>query len=162
MKKILTYFTLIIVIVLQSSVLSRIELVYITPNLVLTFMVCYSMYSEPTKALVFSIVAGLVVDILQAHHIGLTALLFMFIAVALSVASSDYIRTNIITIMVAVAVSTVLFESLYGFLLYVIFNKMTAKYMFGIILFETIYNVVASLGFMWWGKFLAEDEIRSF
>ena len=91
-----------------------------------------------------------------------TALLFMFIAISLSVISSDYIRTNIITIIVATAVSTVCFEGLYGFLIYVLFNKMTAGYMFNVILLEMIYNIIASLAFMWLAKVLAEDEIRSF
>ena len=162
MKNILTYLTLILLVVLQSTVLSRIEILHIIPNVILVFVVCYSMYAEPSKTVIFAVVSGLVVDILQAHHIGLTALIMMFIGLALSVISSDYIRSNIITIIIATVVSTFVFEGLYGFLLYVMFSKMTAEYMFNVIFIETLYNIFASVLLMWWAKFLAEDEIRSF
>lgn len=162
MKNILTYVTLLLVIVLQSTILNGIELLHITPNIVLVFVVCYSMYAEPVKAVILAIVAGLVTDILQVHHVGLTALMFMFISVTLSVICSDYIRSNLFTVMVAVVASTLVFESLYGILVYVLFNKMTLGYMLKVVAFETLYNVIASLVIMWWAKYLAEDEIRSF
>ena len=120
------------------------------------------MYAEPVKAVILAIVAGLVTDILQVHHVGLTALMFMFISVTLSVICSDYIRSNLFTVMVAVVASTLVFESLYGILVYVLFNKMTLGYMLKVVAFETLYNVIASLVIMWWAKYLAEDEIRSF
>lgn len=162
MKNILTYVTLLLVIVLQSTILNGIELLHITPNIVLVFVVCYSMYAEPVKSVILAIVAGLVTDILQVHHVGLTALMFMFISVTLSVICSDYIRSNLFTVMVAVVASTLVFESLYGILVYVLFNKMTLGYMLKVVAFETLYNVIASLVIMWWAKYLAEDEIRSF
>lgn len=162
MKNILTYVTLLLVIVLQSTILNGIELLHITPNIVLVFVVCYSMYAEPVKAVILAIVAGLVTDILQVHHVGLTALMFMFISVTLSVICSDYIRSNLFTVMVAVVASTLVFESLYGILVYVLFNKMTLGYMLKVVAFETLYNVIESLVIMWWAKYLAEDEIRSF
>lgn len=162
MKNILTYVTLLLVIVLQSTILNGIELLHITPNIVLVFVVCYSMYAEPVKAVILAIVAGLVTDILQVHHVGFTALMFMFISVTLSVICSDYIRSNLFTVMVAVVASTLVFESLYGILVYVLFNKMTLGYMLKVVAFETLYNVIASLVIMWWAKYLAEDEIRSF
>jgi len=162
MKNILTYVTLLLVVVLQSTILNGIELLHITPNIVLVFVVCYSMYAEPVKAVILAIVAGLVTDILQVHHVGLTALMFMFISVTLSVICSDYIRSNLFTVMVAVVASTLVFESLYGILVYVLFNKMTLGYMLKVVAFETLYNVIASLVIMWWAKYLAEDEIRSF
>lgn len=162
MKNILTYVTLLFVVVLQSTILNGIEFLHITPNIVLVFVVCYSMYAEPVKAVILAIVAGLVADILQVHHVGLTALLFMFISIALSVICSDYIRSNMFTVMVAIVASTIVFEYLYGILVYVLFNKMPLGYMIKIVLIETLYNVITSLVFMWWTKYLAEDEIRSF
>ena len=120
------------------------------------------MYAEPVKAVIVSIVAGLVTDILQSHHVGLTALMLMFISLALSVMCSDYIRSNLFTVVIAVIASTLIFESVYGILVYVLFNKMTLGYMMKVVLLETVYNVVVSFVLSWWAKYLAEDEIRSF
>ena len=162
MKNILTYVTLLLLIVLQSTILNGIEVLHIMPNIILVFVVCYSMYAEPVKAVIVSIVAGLVTDILQSHHVGLTALMLMFISLALSVMCSDYIRSNLFTVVIAVIASTLIFESVYGILVYVLFNKMTLGYMMKVVLLETVYNVVVSFVLSWWAKYLAEDEIRSF
>lgn len=162
MKNVLTYATLLLLIVLQSTILNGIEILHIMPNIILVFVVCYSMYAEPVKAVILSIVAGLVTDILQSHHVGLTALMLMFISLALSVICSDYIRSNLFTAVISVIASTLVFECVYGILVYVLFNKMTIGYMLKVVMLETVYNVVVSFALLWWAKYLAEDEIRSF
>lgn len=162
MKNVLTYATLLLLIVLQSTILNGIEVLHIMPNIILVFVVCYSMYAEPVKAVIVSVVAGLVTDILQSHHVGLTALMLMFISLALSVICSDYIRSNLITVVISVIASTLVFECIYGILVYILFDKMTFGYMLKVVLLETVYNVVVSFALLWWAKYLAEDEIRSF
>ena len=71
---------------------------------------------------------------------------------------------NVIVILVTIAViaSSIVFECVYGILVYVLFNKMTLGYMLKVALLETVYNVVVSYVISWWAKYLAEDEIRSF
>ena len=162
MKNVLTYATLLLLIVLQSTILNGIEVLHIMPNIILVFVVCYSMYAEPVKAVIVSVVAGLAADILQSHHVGLTALMLMFISLALSVICSDYIRSNLITVVISVIASTLVFECIYGILVYILFDKMTFGYMLKVVLLETVYNVVVSFALLWWAKYLAEDEIRSF
>ncbi len=162
MKNLFTYLTLLILIVLQSTIFKNFEILHIIPNLVLTFVVCYSMYSEPSKATVFAIVSGFVMDIIQTQNIGFSALIMMFVALVYSVVSSDYIKSNVITVVLGTAIATLIYEGVYSFVLYFMFDKVNAGHIFYVIFVEGIYNMIIAFLLMFWAKYLAEDEIRSF
>ena len=162
MKNFLTYFTLIIFVALQSTILRRIELFDTIPNLVLVFAVCYSMHAEPVKATVLSLTSGILIDLIQANHLGLCALLLMFIGLSLSILSSDYIHSNALTVLISVILATILFEGVYAFLQYFMFDKVSAGYIIVAITKETLYNLPVAAMTMWWAKYLAEYEVRSF
>ena len=162
MKNILTYITLILMLVLQSTVCRHIEVLHTIPNLILIFAVCYSMYAEPVKATALSLIAGILFDIMYAQHLGFGALLLMFIGLGLSVLCSDYIHSNIFTVLVNVFLCTFVFEGIYVFMTYFIFDKLTFSQMMLRILCEAVYNVIAGALVMWWAKYLAEFEVRSF
>ncbi len=125
MKNIFTYLTLIILLVLQTTIFRHLEVLHIIPNLVLVFVVCYSMYAEPAKATVFAVVAGFVTDIIQTRHLGFSALIMMFIALLYAIVSSDYIKSNIVTVVLGTFVATFIYEGLYASVLYVTFDKLT-------------------------------------
>lgn len=162
MKNILTYVTLILVFVLQSTICRHIEILHTIPNLMLVFVVCYCMHAEPVKATILSGIAGLIMDVFVAKHLGLNTLMMMYLGLALSYISSDYIRTNFFTVIILTALSTLLYEGVYGFLVYFIFNKVTTSVLLSVISLEAVYNTVVACGFVWLGRYLAYDEVRSF
>ncbi len=162
MKNFLAYLTIIITAALQSTVIRNIEVWDTIPNLILVFAVCYSMYAEPVKATALSLFAGLVFDLLSAQHLGLGALLLMGLGLLLSIASSDYIHSNMVTVLISVVLATVVFEGVYTFFIYFMFDKVSASHMFGAVTKEVVYNLISATAFMWWAKYLAEDEVRSF
>ena len=116
MKKVVTYIFLIILLVLQGSLGKNIEILHIMPNLILVFVVCYSMYSEPVMATIFGIVSGILIDVFQAQNMGFNSIALMYLALGLSCMTSGYIRSNVWTVMVFVVLSTIVYESLYTFL----------------------------------------------
>ena len=162
MKNILTYIALILVFVFQSSLGRYIEVLHIVPNLILVFVVCYSMNAEPVKATVLSVVAGIIMDLFAARHLGINALMMMYLGMILSCVSSGYIRTNFVTALVGVAVSTVLYEGVYAFLMYFIFGNLTAGTLFTVAFLEAVYNTVTACAMFWLCRYLAYDEVRSF
>lgn len=162
MKKILTYITLILVFVLQSTLCRYIEILHTIPNLLLVFVVCYCMHAEPVKATVLAGVAGLIMDVSISKHLGVNTLMMMYLGLLLSYISADYIRTNFLTVLVLTALSTLLYEGIYGFLLYFMFGKVSASVMFTIISLEAVYNTIIACIFAWLGRYLAYDEVRSF
>ncbi len=162
MKNLFTYLTLMLLIVLQSTIFRNLEILHIIPNLVLTFVVCYSMYAEPSKATVFAIVSGFVIDIIQTRNLGFSALIMMFVALVYAIVSSDYIKSNMFTVVAGTAIATLIYEGMYSFILYFMFDKVTSGHMLYVIFIEGIYNMIVAFPLMFWAKFLAEDEIRSF
>ena len=162
MKNFFAYLTIIIFAALQSTVIRSVEVWDTIPNLILVFAVCYSMYAEPVKATTLSLVCGLVYDLMSAHHLGLGALLLMGLGLLLSVLSSDYIHSNAVTVLIGVVLATFLFECVYTLIIYFMFDKISASYMFAIVAKEAVYNLVAAAVVMWWSKYLAEYEVRSF
>lgn len=162
MKNILTYITLILVFVLQSTLCRYIEVLHTIPNLLLVFAVCYCMYAEPVKATVLAGTAGLIIDVAISKHLGVNTLMMMYLGLLLSYISADYIRTNFLTVLVFTALSTLLYEGIYGFLIYFMFDKVSASVLFAIISLEALYNTVIACAFSWLGRYLAYDEVRSF
>lgn len=162
MKNFFAYLTILIFAALQSTVIRYAEVWNTIPNLILVFAVCYSMHAEPVKATVLSLVCGLVFDLLSAHHLGLGALLLMGLGLLLSVVSSDYIHSNAVTVLVSVVLSTFVFEGVYTFFIYFMFDKLSAFYMFAAVAKEAVYNLIVASAVMWWAKYLAEYEVRSF
>ena len=162
MKKIVTYIFLIILLVLQSSLCKNIEVLHIMPNLILVFVVCYSMYSEPVMATILGIVSGILMDVFQAQNMGFNSIVIMYIALSLSCMTSGYIRSNIWTVIVFVALSTIVYEGLYTFLTLFLFGRMSIFQLFADILIESVYNIVIAIPLSFFAKYLGEDEVRSF
>ena len=162
MKKVVTYIFLIVLLVFQSTLCKNIEILHIMPNLILVFVVCYSMYSEPVPATILGIVAGILMDVFQAQNMGFNSIVLMYLALSLSCMTSSYIRSNIWTIMVFVALSTIVYEGLYTFLTLFLFGKMRFFQLFTNILTESVYNVVMAFPVSFFAKYLGEDEVRSF
>lgn len=162
MKNFLAYLTIIIFAALQSTVIRSIEVWNTIPNLILVFAVCYSMHAEPVKATALSLVCGLVFDLVSAHHLGLGALLLMGLGLLLSVVSSDYIHSNAVTVLVSVVLATFLFEGVYTFFIYFMFDKVSVGHIAAVVAKEAVYNLIVACAVMWWAKYLAEYEVRSF
>ena len=162
MKKIVTYIFLIILLVLQSSLCKNIEVLHIMPNLILVFVVCYSMYSEPVMATILGVVSGILMDVFQAQNMGFNSIVIMYIALSLSCMTSGYIRSNIWTVIVFVVLSTIVYEGLYTFLTLFLFGRMSIFQLFADILIESVYNIVIAIPLSFFAKYLGEDEVRSF
>ena len=162
MKNVLTYVTLILVFAFQTTIGRYIEIFNVMPNLMLVLAVCYSIYAVPVKATVFSLCAGILMDVFAAKHLGINALMMMYLGMMLSCITSGYIRTNFVMALITVGISTILYEGLYGFLLYFIFSKTTLSTMFSVVFIEVLYNMIVACGIYWLGRYLAYDEIRSF
>ena len=162
MKKFLTYLTLIILIVLQTTLFPHLRIMGVIPNLVLVFAVCYSMYADPVPATVFAIAAGFLFDVYQACNIGFNSIMMMYIGLGLSCLTSGYVKSNIFTVLICVGVTTLVYECIYAFLLYFIFGKLTAATMWSVVSLEAVYNMAVAAALMWWAKYLGEDEVRGF
>ena len=75
----LSYLTLIVLFILQTTLSRYIDIFGIAPNLIFVYVLCYAIYNFPVRSAVLCAVAGLIVDLYSRSYVGLNALLFMYI-----------------------------------------------------------------------------------
>ncbi len=163
MKKAVTYITLVLLFVLQSTVNNYIDIYHIFPNLILVFTICYSLKTEPFKAACLGFVAGMLTDISIGRYMGLNTLLFMYTAILVSSFGFNYLKDNIFTSALCVFVVSLIFEFVYGFLIYVLFDMATVKQVvLDVVVFEAVYNMLVSFLLYTYTGWLAREQVRSF
>ena len=117
---ILSYLTLCVFFVLQTTVSHYIDIFGIAPNLIFVYALCYSMYNFPVRSAVLCVTAGIIADMYTMQYIGLNALLFMYMGLAISIFASTLIRKNIFAVAVVVLLSSVLYHSVILIINYII------------------------------------------
>lgn len=68
---------LVLVVLVQATLLARIRLFGVQPNLVLVLVVCWSLLNGVTEGLIFAFLAGLALDIIAGLPLGASSLALM-------------------------------------------------------------------------------------
>ena len=91
---ILSYLTLVVLFIVQTTLGRYIDICGIAPNLVFVYILCYSMYNFPVRSAVLCIVAGIITDMYSMEYVGLNAILYMYIGLAISNFAVDFISSK--------------------------------------------------------------------
>ena len=158
---VLTYVTLIVLYLVQTTLSIYIDIFDIAPNLLLVFAVCYSVYNYPVRSSVMCLVAGIMVDVYSQPYIGMNALLFMYTGLAISTVAGSLIKKNLWTVSVGVLVVSIIYHLVLLMVNYVIpgyseFAYPVARYVAP----TALYDGIMALVIAWWAKWLSEDRIR--
>ena len=145
MKKIKFYLLLVILLILQSTVLHKISVFGVFPNIVFVYAILYSSVNNGLDAACFSFVTGLLLDLLTGKTIGLNAILVMYIGYLVSLAGKKFFYENPLYCMLLVFVTTFVYQSIYCILNYVIWQIGDYSSAFLPILIEAVYNSLAGL-----------------
>ena len=158
---VLSYISLAVLFVLQTTLSRYIDVCGIAPNLIFTFVLCYSMYNFPVRSAVLCAIAGLITDMYSGTLVGVNALLFMYIGIAVSNFASSLVRKNIWTTAVGVFVISLLYHAVILVIWYVMQGYSTFWYPFARYAAPTaLYDAVASFLIAMWARWLSEDKIR--
>ena len=158
---VLTYVTLLVLYLLQTTLGIYIDIFDIAPNILLVFAVCYSVYNYPVRSSIMCLVAGIMVDLYSQPYIGLNALLFMYTGLAISTFASSLVKKNLWTVAVGVLVVSIIYHLVILMVNYVIpgyseFAYPVARYVAP----TALYDGVMAFVIAWWAKWLSEDRIR--
>lgn len=158
---ILSYLTLCVFFVLQTTVSHYIDIFGIAPNLIFVYALCYSMYNFPVRSAVLCVTAGIIADMYTMQYIGLNALLFMYMGLAISIFASTLIRKNIFAVAVVVLLSSVLYHSVILIINYIIpsysgFAYPFARFVLPTALYDAVLSVVVSV----WARSLSRERIK--
>lgn len=161
MNYVLSYLTLAVLFVLQTTLGRYIDICGIAPDIIFVYILCYSMYNYPVRAAVLSIIAGIIVDLYSSTHVGLNALLYMYIGLAVSNFASTLMKKNVWTVALGVVVLSILYHTVVLITQYVIAGHSGFVYPFVRIALPTaVYDGVVSLVLSLWAQWLSMDKIR--
>ena len=161
MKKILTYISLVLLLVIQTAAGRYIRIFGVLPNLALTFTIVYSLTNGSFRAAALGLVCGLLFDSTSNGAFGLSGLIVMYIAIAASFFSRKYFYENKLAMVCGVFLFTVLYESILLVLTLVLFSEAPFFYCFvRFILPEAFINSVITVPVLMWVKWLNNEYIR--
>ncbi len=160
---ILSYLTLVVLFVVQTTLSGYIDVFGIAPNLIFVYILCYSMYNFPVRSAVLCVAAGILTDLYSQNFVGLNALLFMYIGLAVSNFASSLIKNSIWTSFLGVLTVSVIYHSVLLIADYVVPGYSGFVYPFARFAVPTaVYDAVLSLAMTFWARRLSEDKIRGF
>lgn len=158
---ILSYLTLAVLFVFQTTLSRYIDICGIAPNLVFVYILCYSMYNFPVRSAVLCVVAGLITDVYSMDYVGLNALLYMYTGLAISGFASSLIKKNIWAVALGVLLVSALYHGVILAINYALPGHSEFAYPFVRFALPTaVYDAIASLAMAIWARFLSEDKIR--
>lgn len=147
---------IILLILLQTTLLEYIKIFDVKPNLLMIFIVSIALIKGNVEGAVVGFFCGLSQDMVSGRLIGVYALLGMYLGMIVGSLNKRLYRENILVIVFFTFVSTFAYELAVYFSV-VFFDSTTVLYALrNIILPESVFNSVASLGIYIFVLFLNE------
>lgn len=121
MKKLVISFILWALVILEATVLDRMRILSVKPDLSLAAVVTLSFFYSPPQTLAFSLLAGFLKDTLSIGPLGLNTIIFVLIGYTISRLSKKFLieslSLRVLIISLAVLLENILaqfFLSFYG------------------------------------------------
>lgn len=163
MKYFWSYVTVLLLFLIQTTLREYIDIYGIAPNIVFVFAICYSMYNFPVRSAILCVISGLLIDLYGCKTLGINALIYMYIGLAVSLFGSTLMKKNIWGVALGMIVISLIYQSIYMIVEYVV--KADVSFWYGflrIILPAALYDGVAALVLSNWARWLSEEQIRGF
>ena len=158
---VLSYLTLAVLFIVQTTLSCYIDIYGIAPNLIFVFIVCYSIYNFPVRSGFLCVIAGIIVDLYSRKYVGLNALLYMYIGIAISNFASTLIKKNVWTSAVGVLVVSLVYHTIILVVDYVIPSY--SSFLYPLLRYAVptaVYDAAISFVIALWARRLSIDEIR--
>ena len=140
---ILTFF---LIFFLQANIFQNFTIAGVMPNLFVIFILFVGLSANTTLGVTFGVITGLMIDIVYSKNIGITAIMLCVIGYLGAYFDRNFSKENKITIIVMIAVATIIFESGY-YALNAIMLGFDAEMMqfVKILLIEILYNILLTI-----------------
>ena len=162
MKKVLTFVSLFLLLVFQTTVGQYIKIFNVLPDFILTFAIVYSVSNMAFKSAVTGLVSGLLLDFTLVHSpYGISALIMMYTCTVVSNLSGKFYYESIPVSLCFVFGATVGYEFIYLLLTKGIFSEVSMVYaLWRYIVPEAILNTIICLPLRLWVRWLKNEYIR--
>ena len=160
---ILSYATLAVLFIVQTTLSRYVDIAGVAPDLIFIFAVCYSMYNFPVRSAVLCVIAGLLADMYSMSFVGVNALIYLYIGIAISNFASILIKKNLWTVSLGVFVVSFLYHTVILVVNYILPGHSTLWYpLLRYVVPTAFYDAVASMVVALWARRLSMEKIRGF
>jgi rod shape-determining protein MreD len=161
LKKFLTYLSLVILVILETSAGRYIEIFGISPNPALCFTIIYALTNGSVKSAALGLVCGLLFDSVSDVAFGFNSLILMYMSILASYFSRRFYYHNIFALVFGVFMYSLFYETISLVFTAVIFSDAPFFYSFSrFVLTESIFNAIIAVPMLWWVKWLNNEYIR--
>jgi len=145
MKIIKIFFLSLIVFLLQSTVVQKIALNDVIPNVNLIVLVLIAIYYNNKTILLYSLMSGLIQDLYTSPYIGINIMIYIVISLLLIRFESAFNKTNIISPIFLISMATSLYNIMYFVILKVLNLNFNVYRLFDILIIQLTLNVILGI-----------------
>lgn len=132
--------------ILQSAIIVSIPILGVTADIVIAFVVCYSLVRNNIESLLVAVIAGIIRDSFFPSVFGMNSLLYLGMAYMIGILQKRIYKDSIIIAPLFTLVATVVKGLIYYFFFYTMDFKFDfGSYFLNIILIEALINSVISI-----------------
>ncbi len=150
MKKVLInlaiIFVFLIIYFLQANFFTGFRIAGVMPNLFVILILFIGMFMGRTLGIVYGIIFGLLLDIFIGKTLGITSIMLAVVGVIAIIFDKNFSKDSRISIMIIVAISTIIYEIGIYILSHLLINTDVELLAFiRILLIEVIYNIILTI-----------------
>lgn len=142
MKTIRIFLLSLLVFLLQSTIVQKISVYEIIPNLNIIVLVLLAIYYDDKTIISFALMSGLIQDLYSSPYIGINIMLYSVISLLLIRFESVFNKTNIISPVFLIALGTSLYNIIFFTILKVLNLNFSIYRLFDILIIELSLNVI--------------------
>ncbi len=145
-KIILLMVIYLVVFFLQANIFQSFTIAGVMPNLFVIYILFIGLFANVTTSVLFGVIGGLIVDLAYSKTIGITALMMCTIGYLGAYFDRNFSKENKITIILMVAISTIIFEiGYYGMNSIILGFETEILYFVKILAIEVLYNILLTI-----------------
>lgn len=147
MKKTTIIILLIVIFLMifyiQENIFQTFTIAGVMPNLFVIFILFIGLSANATLGISFGVIGGLMIDLVYSKSVGITALMLCVIGYLGAYFDQNFSKENKITIIIMVALTTILFETGYYAINAIVLGfDAEIFYFIKILLIEVLYNIL--------------------
>lgn len=132
----------LIVFLLQSTIVQKISVYDIIPNLNIIVLVLLAIHFNDKTIVLYALSSGLLQDLYTSPYIGINIMLYLIISLLLIRFESVFNKTNIISPIFLIALGSSLYNILYFVVLKVLNLNFSIYRLFDILIIELSINII--------------------
>ncbi len=133
---------------LQANIFQNFTIAGVMPNLFVIFIVFIGLSANATVGIFFGVICGLTIDLIYSKSIGITAVMLCVVGYLGAYFDRNFSKENKITIIIMIAVSTIIYEIGYYAINSIILGfEPEILFFIKILALEVLYNILLTIIF---------------